>query len=58
MIRENQRLLNRLNVISDALILYSLLPLAFWVRFYVLPGGVPTVPLEQYLVLGVSRFNT
>ena len=54
MIRENQRLLNRLNVISDALILYSLLPLAFWVRFYVLPGGVPTVPLEQYLVLGVA----
>ena len=53
MIRENQELLNRLNVLSDGLILYLMLPLAFWVRFYVLPGGVISVPLEQYLGLGL-----
>lgn len=53
MIRENQQLLNRLNVISDALILFFSLPLAFWVRFYVLPGGIITVPLSQYLALDI-----
>ena len=39
MIRQNQRLLNHLNVVSDGLIVYAMLPLAFWLRFYVLPGG-------------------
>ncbi len=53
MIRENQRLLNQLNILSDGLIVYLMLPLAFWVRFYVLRGGVITVPLYQYLRLGV-----
>lgn len=53
MIRENQRLLNRLNVISDGLILFFSLPLAFWVRFYVLPGGIISVPLSQYLTLDI-----
>ncbi len=33
MIRQNQRLFNQLNILSDALILLAALPLAFWVRF-------------------------
>ena len=39
MIRENQNLLNAINIISDGIITYLMLPLAFWLRFYVLPGG-------------------
>lgn len=58
MIRENQNLLNRLNVLSDAALIYLMLPLAYWLRFYVLPDfilpeGVATVPLPSYLRLGV-----
>lgn len=51
MIKENQQLFNRLHVISDAVILFLALPLAFWVRFYVLPNGIITVPLEKYMML-------
>ena len=53
MIRENQKLLNQLNVISDGLIMFLALPIAFWFRFYVLPGGITSVPLSQYMVLNV-----
>ena len=53
MIKENQQLLNRLHVISDGVILYLALPVAFWLRFYILPGGFITVPLSQYMILGV-----
>ena len=51
MIKENQALLNRLNVVSDGLIIFLTLPIAFWLRFYVLPGGVISVPFSQYLML-------
>lgn len=53
MIKENQQLLNRLHVLSDGVILYLSLPIAFWVRFYLLPEGYSSVPLSRYLVLGV-----
>ena len=53
MIRENQQLLNRLNVISDGVLIYLMLPLAFWLRFYVLPGGVINKPLASYLTIGI-----
>lgn len=53
MIRENQKLLNRLNVLSDGVILFACLPLAFWLRFFVLPDGIISVPLEEYLVLSL-----
>ncbi len=49
MIRENQRLLNHLNMVLDAVLVFLSLPLGFWVRFYVLPNGIPTVPLSAYL---------
>ncbi len=51
MIKENQRLLNHLNVISDGLIVFFSLPIAFWIRFYVLPGGIINITLPQYLDL-------
>lgn len=51
MIRENQRLLNQVNVISDGLLVYVMLPLAFWLRFYVLPGGVINITLREYMLL-------
>ncbi len=53
MIRENQTLLNRLNVLSDAAILYIMVPLAYWLRFRVLPGGIENIPFADYLRLGI-----
>ena len=53
MIRENQTLLNRLNVVSDGIIIFAMLPLAYWLRFYVLPGGEISVPLQNYLQVGL-----
>ncbi len=52
MIKENQRLLNRLHVLTDGAVLYLSLPVAFWIRFYLLPGGYISVPLPKYLALG------
>ena len=51
MIKENQKLLNQVNVVSDGLLVYAMLPLAFWLRFYVLPGGVINITLGEYLKL-------
>ena len=51
MIRENQKLLNQINVLTDAAILFASLPLAFFIRFYVLPDGIATIPLSDYLLL-------
>lgn len=48
MIRENQRLLNHLNMALDALLVFLSLPLGFWARFCLL-NGIPTVPLVQYV---------
>ena len=53
MIKENEKLFGQLNVITDGIITYLMLPLAFWLRFYVLPGGEIAVPLQYYMVLGV-----
>ena len=58
MIRENQQLLNVLNVLTDGLILFLSLPLAFWIRFYVLPGGIISVPFEDYLFLALILTTT
>ena len=40
MIRENQRLLNHLNVLSDAVLTFLALPIAYWIRFFLMPSGV------------------
>ncbi len=47
MIKENQRLLNRLHVLTDGAVLYLSLPIAFWIRFNLLPGGSISVPLSR-----------
>ena len=52
MIKENQRLLNRINILSDALIIYLMIPVSFWTRF-TLQQGVVNVTLQDYLVLGL-----
>ena len=53
MIKENQRLFNQLNVFSDGLIVYAMLPIAFWIRFEWLDNGTVSVPLSYYLQLGL-----
>ncbi len=53
MIRENQRLLNLINVLTDGIILFVALPLAFWFRFYVMPDGVISEPLGSYMLLNL-----
>ena len=52
MIKENQRVLNQINVITDGLSVFCTLLLAFWVRFYLLPGGEISVPFREYENLG------
>ncbi len=53
MIKKNQELLNRLNMLSDWLILFLMIPVAFWLRFSVLPNGKVNLTLEQYLIIGI-----
>lgn len=53
MIKENQRLLNRLNVLSDAVIVFLSMPLAFFVRFYIF-RGIISVPLRSYILLALG----
>ena len=49
MIRENQRLLNHLNMLLDGMLVFLSLPVGFWARFYLLPNGIPTVPFAAYV---------
>ncbi len=53
MIKENQKLLNQLNVISDGLIILLMFPVAFWLRFTVLPNGKISIPFTAVISLGV-----
>ena len=52
MIKENQQLLNRINILSDALIIYLMIPVSFWIRF-TLRQGVVNVTLRDYMILGL-----
>ena len=52
MIRENQKLLNRFNVLSDAALIYVMIPVAYWLRFRVLQG-TEAIALASYLWLGI-----
>lgn len=49
MIRENQVLLNRLNVILDGALVFLSFLAGYWVRFCVL-SGVNSVPFRSYLI--------
>lgn len=50
MIKENQKLLNQLHVVTDGIILFLSFPVAFLIRFYVF-SGIISVPLSNYLTL-------
>ena len=51
MIKENQRMLNYLNILLDGLVLLLAMPLSFVIRFFVLRDGVINVPFSQYMIL-------
>lgn len=51
MIKENQRMLNYINILLDGLILLAAMPVSFAIRFFLLPDGVINVPFGQYMVL-------
>lgn len=53
MIKENLRMLNRVNVLLDGLVVFFSLPLAFWIRFSLLPGGEISVAFRYYLYLAL-----
>ena len=52
MIKENQQLLNRLNILSDGLIIFLMIPVAFWLRYTVLPNASVNMSLQRYMVIG------
>lgn len=53
MIRENQRLLNQLHVLSDGVVVFLAMLAAYWLRFFVFHGA-PGLPLRYYLWLGAG----
>ena len=53
MIRENQRLLNHLNVVSDGVLVFLAMLGAYWLRFGLF-NGQKNLSLEYYLWLGAA----
>ena len=53
MIKENQQLLNRLNALSDGLIIFLMIPVSFWLRYQVLPDARVNMSLQRYMVIGL-----
>ena len=53
MIRENQAFLNQVNVALDGALVFLSFLFGYWFRFYILPGGIPTVPFQTYVVVAV-----
>ncbi len=51
MIKENQRLLNHINLATDILILFLSFPIGFWIRFAFFPGII-TIGLSTYTAMG------
>ncbi len=51
MIKENQRLLNQLHVLSDGVLVFVSMLLAYWVRFSLM-GGIEGIPFFYYVALG------
>ena len=55
MIKENQHLLNQINVLTDGAAVFLLPLAAYWVRFYLLPGTVFSLPYQR-AVCEIWRF--
>lgn len=53
MIRENQKLLNQVNVALDGILIFSSLLVAYWLRFHVL-HGIPSVPFRSYILAAAA----
>ena len=53
MIKENQRLLNHLNQITDGILVVVSMLLAYWVRFQLL-DGIHSLPFIYYVWLGIG----
>lgn len=51
LIKENQQLLNKLNCITDCVMIFAAMPLAYWMRFFILAGDEVHVTLSFYLWL-------
>ena len=49
MIRENQSLLNRINALSDVIILFISITISYFIRFFVLTAGPNYIELNKYL---------
>ena len=52
MIKENQHLLNQLHVISDGVLVFVSMMIAYFIRFYVF-SGIEGVPFAYYVYLGL-----
>ena len=52
MIKENQRVLNQLNIFSDGILVFCSVLLAYWLRFRLF-NGTTSFPLNSYLLLGL-----
>jgi Undecaprenyl-phosphate glucose phosphotransferase len=50
MVKENQRLLNRLGIALDGVLVFASFLLGYWIRFYLLPGGISGVPFRNYVL--------
>ena len=53
MIKENQRVLNYMHILSDGAVLFLSFPIGFWIRFSVF-NGVEAFPLQNYIVLAAA----
>ena len=53
MIKENQQFLNRLNVLSDGVLAFLAMLLAYWMRFSLF-RGIETMPFRYYVWLGAG----
>lgn len=49
MVKENQRILNLVNIISDGIIIFISFIIAYFLRFYVLDGGFSVFGLDYYI---------
>lgn len=54
MIKENQRLLNQLNVLSDGAIIFCALMAAFFTRFVLIGTDYVYLPLGNYAIMGLA----
>lgn len=53
MIRENQKVLNRIHVASDGLLVFCAYLLGYWFRFFVLKNGVDSYGLQSHILVGI-----